>query len=78
MAGNLVTTKELAKILDISSASVSYYTNLGLFKIEDKEGNTRLYNKDEIVKVFEAMHRLRNQGYSLKLINQKLSKGYSI
>ena len=35
MTETLVTTEELVKILGISSATVNYYTNLGLFKIKD-------------------------------------------
>jgi len=79
MLGNLVTTKELAKILGLSVASVNYYTNLGLFNIKDRKGNMRLYDKNEISGVFETIHRLRKEGYSLRLIQQRLtSKGYSI
>ena len=78
MSRNLITTKELAIELGISVASVNYYTNLGLFQIKDRKGNARLYDKDEIVRVFKAIHKLRKEGYPLRLIQQRLEKGYNI
>lgn len=78
MESNLATTKELVELLGISLASVNYYTNLGLFKIKDKKGNTRLYDKNEILRTFEMIRRLRKEGYSLRLIQQRLEKGYSV
>ena len=75
---NLLTTKKLAKTLGVSVATVNYYTNLELFKIKDRRGNARLYDRKETVSVFEHIQQLRREGYSLKLIHQKLLKGYSI
>ena len=48
MDGNLVTTKDLAKLLGVSVASINYYTNLGLFNAKDRKGNVRLYDKNEV------------------------------
>ncbi|MBL7069463.1 MAG: MerR family transcriptional regulator [Candidatus Omnitrophica bacterium] len=73
-----VSIKELAKQLKISPATVNYYTNLGFFKIKDRRGNMRLYDKAEISSIFEKVRQLRREGYSLKIIQQKLEKGYSI
>lgn len=79
MSNNLVDTKTAAKLLGISLASVNYYTNLGLFKITDRKGNMRLYDKNEIIGIFDTIQRLRKEGYSLRLIQQKLNnKGYNI
>jgi len=64
--------------LGISVASVNYYTNLGLFQIKDRKGNARLYDKDEVSRVFESIHKLRKEGYPLRLIQQRLEKGYNI
>ena len=75
---NLITTKKLAKLLGISVATVNYYTNLELFKIKERNGNARLYDKKETVNIFENIQQLRRDGYSLKLIHQKLLKGYNI
>ena len=78
MSANLISTKELAKFLGISVASVNYYTNLGLFKISDREANARLYNRNEIKGIFDEIRRLRKEGYSLRLIQQRLTRGYHI
>ncbi len=76
--GKYVTTKELAKILGISVASVNYYTNMGLFQIRDRKGNKRLYGRAEVVGVFERIRQFRKEGYPLRLIQQRLERGYNI
>jgi len=75
---NLISTDSLAKVLSISVATVNYYTNLGLFAVHDRRGNARLYDKRETISVFEKIQQMRREGYSLKLIHQKLEKGYSL
>jgi len=78
MRNNLITTHQLAKLLGISVASVNYYTNLGLFKIKDRKGNARLYDREAINNTYMTVQRLRKEGYSLMLIKQRLDKGYSV
>ena len=75
---NQISTQKLAKLLGISVATVNYYTNLGLFQVHDRKGNSRLYDKRETASVFEKIQQMRREGYSLKLIHQKLEKGYNI
>lgn len=70
---DLVSIKDLAKYLNISVASVNYYTNLGFFNVKDRKGNKRLYDKNEIFTIYNQIHRFRKQGYTLKLIQQKLN-----
>ncbi|UCD54878.1 MAG: MerR family transcriptional regulator [Candidatus Omnitrophota bacterium] len=74
----LLSPKELAKILRVSAATINYYTNMGLFKPTDRKGNLRLYNRRETVGIFEKIQQLRREGYSLRLIQQRLEKGYSV
>ena len=78
MGNGLITTYQLAKLLGISVASVNYYTNLGLFKIKDRKGNARLYDRDAVSNTYKTVQRLRKEGYSLMLIKQRLDKGYSV
>ncbi|MFH1503858.1 MAG: MerR family transcriptional regulator [Candidatus Omnitrophota bacterium] len=78
MKFDLITTKQTAKLLQVSVASINYYTNLGLFNVRDKKGNARLYDKNEILDVYGRMRRLMKEGYSLKLIKQKLEKDWRI
>lgn len=75
---NLVPTKELAKSLGVSPATVNYYTNLGFFKVKDRKGIVRLYDMGEVSSVYTRVRELRKEGYSLRLIQQRLEKGYSI
>ena len=78
MTANLVTGQDLAKILQVSSATVNYYTNLGLFKVKDRRGNTRLYEQEETREMHEQIRRMRQEGYSLRIIQERLQKGYRI
>ncbi|MFH1519479.1 MAG: MerR family transcriptional regulator [Candidatus Omnitrophota bacterium] len=78
MRNSLITTYQLSKLLGVSVASVNYYTNLGLFKVKDRKGNARLYDREEINNTYKTIQRLRKEGYSLMLIKQRLDKGYSI
>jgi len=73
-----MTTVELAKLLGISVATVNYYTNLGLFTIKDRRGNVRLYDASEIRVMHDSIRHLRKEGYSLRVICQRLQKGYVI
>ena len=75
---NQVSSKELAKLLGVSNATVNYYTNLGLFSIKDRKGNVRLYDKGEALSIFEKIRKLRKEGYSLRLIQQRLERGYTL
>ena len=78
MSETLVTSEELVKLLGISSATVNYYTNLGLFKIKDRLGNRRLYEKNEIKELHEQIRKMRREGYSLRIIQERMQKGYRI
>jgi MerR family transcriptional regulator, copper efflux regulator len=72
MDKKLLTLKEITQLLGLSSATVNYYTNLGLFRIERRKGNCRLYDKEDIMQRFDKIKELRRQGYSLGLIQQKI------
>ena len=78
MNDNLLTAKEIAKLLNISVASVNYYTNLGLFNITDKKNNIRLYDKNGILLIYKKIVEMRKEGYPLKIIRSRLDKGYSV
>lgn len=72
MEKKLLSPKEVAALLHISLASVNYYTNIGLFRSQDRKGNMRVYNKERILKDFSRIKELRRRGYSLKLIRDQL------
>ena len=78
MTENLITLEELAKLLGVSSATVNYYTNLGFFKVKDRRGNRRLYDKNESRVLSEQIRKMRREGYSLRVIQDRLNKGYKV
>ncbi|HPS20615.1 MAG TPA: helix-turn-helix domain-containing protein [Candidatus Omnitrophota bacterium] len=74
MTRNTVTLEEVAKLLGISRATVNYYTNLGLFRVSDRKGNSRLYDRSEVLARFEKIKEMRKGGYTLMLIQQQLAE----
>lgn len=72
MSEKLLSPKEIASLLGISMATVNYYTNLELFRPEERKGNMRLYSKAGVLKNFSKIRKLRQKGYSLKLISHHL------
>ena len=78
MNENLVTTRELAKLLEVSEATINYYTNLGFFQIKDRKGNVRLYEKSVTKTIYEQIRQMRKQGYPLRIIQERLYKGYNL
>ena len=72
MSGKFLSPKEIASLLGISMATVNYYTNIGLFRPEGRKGNMRLYSRAGILKNFAKIKKLRQEGYSLKLISHHL------
>ncbi|MFH1797731.1 MAG: MerR family transcriptional regulator [Candidatus Omnitrophota bacterium] len=78
MLEKFVTAKELAKDLKVSVATINYYTNIGLFKVGVRKGNVRLYDKKGISSVFDTITNMRKEGYTLRLIQRRFDKGYSV
>ena len=76
--GALVTSQDLVGLLGVSSATINYYTNLGLFRISDRRGNQRLYEKNEIKELHDQIRKMRKEGYTLRIIQDRLQKGYHI
>lgn len=69
----LSTIDEIAALSGLSKATVNYYTNLGLLRIADKQGNKRLYDAEEVRQRLEKIRDLRRSGYSLRLICGQLA-----
>lgn len=71
MEKTFLSIEEVAALLSVSPATVNYYTNTGLFRVNERKGNKRLYNKKEILMRFDKIRGLRKEGYSLALIREK-------
>ncbi len=70
----LIAAKDLASVLGISSSTVTYYTNLGLFEIEEVKGKKNLYKKEKNTLRYEKTKELRKNGYPLSLVKGKLDE----
>ncbi len=57
---------ELAKQLEITTRTIRYYEEIGLMgKIERPEGSTRIYDRDDILRL-KFILKIKNLGISLK------------
>lgn len=67
----LISAREIQVEYHISLSSVNYYTNLGLLPVAGRRGNVRLYNPDLIRKRMKEIHRLKHEGFPLRLIQRR-------
>ena len=68
---------ELAKQLGITTRTIRYYEEIGLMgKIERREGSTRIYDRDDILRL-KFILKIKNLGISLKEM-QELSDIFDI
>ena len=70
-----VTAKEISEELSIPYPKINHYTNLGLFSIVRKDGNKRLYDREEVELRYQTISKLANEGYPLGLIRKMLMNG---
>ncbi|MDP3787362.1 MAG: MerR family transcriptional regulator [Candidatus Omnitrophota bacterium] len=70
---NLRTIGDISKLYSFSKATINYYTNMGLLRIAEKQGNKRLYDDNEVRKRLEKIKEMRRSGYSLRLIRKQLT-----
>ncbi len=73
---NLISVDELSNLYNLSKPTINYYTNMGLLPIADKQGNKRLYDKDDVGKRQEEIREMRRSGYSLRLIRRQFSSSH--
>ncbi len=74
MAGIMISPEAIIKRFNISYQTINYYTNLGLLVVRRKQGNSRLYDSEEVKKSLVKITEMKNQGYSLKLICDMMRK----
>lgn len=70
----MITPQMITRRYDISYQTINYYTNLGLLTVRKKQKNARLYDPKEVRSAIDKVTRLKNQGYSLKLIRDRMRK----
>lgn len=67
-----VTLQEISVEVHLSLSALNYYANLGLLRVVDRQGNTRLFSRSEITCRLEEIKRLQREGYPLRMICRQL------
>ncbi len=70
----LIAVRELAAVLGVSPSTVTYYTQLDLFEIEEIKGKRKLYARDKVIRRYENIQEVRKKGYPLALIKTVLNE----
>jgi len=70
----LITSAEVVKKYKISYQTLNYYTNLGLLVSKGRIGNKRLYDEKKLKKRLKKIQKLKNDGYTLRLICKIINK----
>jgi len=70
---HLINVEEVAKLFDISKATVNYYTNVGLILVHQKKKNKRLYKREDVAKRIKKIRDMMNLGYTLRLIQREFA-----
>ncbi|MBI5150037.1 MAG: MerR family transcriptional regulator [Candidatus Omnitrophica bacterium] len=70
---NFISAAEIIREFQISYQAVNHYTNLGLLDVVTKDGNARMYDRDEVKRRLSEINRLVKEGYPLRLIRKKMT-----
>jgi len=68
----MITPSEIVEKFNISYQTLNNYTNIGLLIVRQKKGNVRFYKLDEVKQHLESVNKLKNKGYTLRLIRNML------
>ena len=68
----LIAARTIMDRYNISYQTVNHYTDFGLLPVSAKKGNARFYNKIVVDERMKKIKKLREEGYSLRLIRKKL------
>ncbi|MBU0709367.1 MAG: helix-turn-helix domain-containing protein [Candidatus Omnitrophica bacterium] len=74
MNRGLISTQDIVRRYKLSYQTVNYYTNLGLLTVRKRNGNARFYKAGEVRVCLSNIAKLKNRGYSLKLIRELMRK----
>jgi DNA-binding transcriptional MerR regulator len=74
-APSFITASEVVDRFRLSYQTLNYYTNLGLLRVAKRDGNQRLYDEQDVQRNLDAIGRLKDEGYPLRLISRMLTDG---
>ena len=73
----LLTASDIIERYRLSYQTLNYYTNLGLLRVAKRDGHQRLYDERDVQRNLQAVARLKDEGYPLRLISRMLTNGLS-
>lgn len=76
-ASILLTASDIIERYRLSYQTLNYYTNLGLLRVAKRDGHQRLYDGRDVQRNLQAVARLKDEGYPLRLISRMLANGLS-
>ena len=68
-----VTANQIVQRHGLSYQTLNYYTNLGLLHVVKRHGTERLYHAHDVERQLQAVGRLKDEGYPLRLISRLLN-----
>ncbi len=72
MDNSMLSPGDIVNKFDISYQTLNNYTNLGLLVVREKKGNVRYYKLNEVKQRLKNINKLKNRGYTLRLIRNML------
>jgi DNA-binding transcriptional MerR regulator len=68
----MIAPSGIVEKFNISYQTLNNYTNIGLLVVRRKKGNVRFYKTDEVRQRLDNINKLKNKGYTLRLIRNML------
>ena len=68
----MIAPSGIVEKFNISYQTLNNYTNIGLLVVRRKKGNVRFYKMDEVRQRLDNINKLKNKGYTLRLIRNML------
>jgi DNA-binding transcriptional MerR regulator len=68
----MIAPSGIVEKFNISYQTLNNYTNIGLLVVRGKKGNIRFYKLDEVKQRLDSINKLKNKGYTLRLIRSML------
>jgi DNA-binding transcriptional MerR regulator len=68
----MITPSSIVEKFNISYQTLNNYTNIGLLVVRQKKGNVRFYKSEEVKRRLDNINKLKNKGYTLRLIRNML------
>ena len=75
MEKRLISAKDIVKKFNLPYHTLNYYTTIGLLTVVEKNGSARLYDEAMVCQRLKKIQAMMLEGYTLRLIRNKLEEG---